>query len=144
MRISGLWHLCDDGMVRPVILAEIMAGDGSWLKARFLVDTGADRTVLSADMLDALHLQPTNSSDQLSGVGGIAESVVVETQIRLTQDDAGKAVFRGQFAGFIDPEALDMSVLGRDILNLFALIVDRPGDTVCLLGQKHFYTIGIR
>jgi predicted aspartyl protease len=144
MRISGVWHLCDDGMVRPVLRGEILAGDGSWLKARLLVDTGADRTVFSADILDALDLQPTNSPDQLSGVGGMAASVVVETQIRLTHDDAGKAVFRGQFAGFTDLEALDMSVLGRDILNLFALIVDRQRDIVCLLGQEHSYTIGKR
>ena len=37
-----------------------------------------------------------------------------------------------------------MSVLGRDILNLFAVIIDRQRDTVCLLGQQHFYTIGKR
>ena len=144
MRISGLWYLCDDGIVRPVIRGEVQAADGTWMKVPFLVDTGADRTVFSADILNALHLQPINSPDRLGGVGGIADSVGVKTQIRLTQDDAGKAVFKGQFAGFTDPEALDMSVLGRDILNLFALIVDQPADTVCLLGQKHFYTIGIR
>ena len=74
----------------------------------------------------------------------MADSVVVETKIRFTHDEDGKAVFTGQFAGFIDPEALDMSVLGRDIINMFALIVDRRADTVCLLGQKHFYTIAIR
>ena len=144
MRISGLWYLCDDGVVRPVIRGEIQAADGSWVKAPFLVDTGADRTVFSADILKALHFQPIESLDQLSGVGGMAHSVVVETQIRLTHDEAGKAVFKGQFAGFTDAEALDMSVLGRDILNLFALIVDRQADTVYLVGQKHFYTIGIR
>jgi hypothetical protein len=144
MRINGLWHLCDDGMVRPVIRGEILAADGSWLKARFLVDSGADRTVFSADILDALNLQPTNSSDQLSGVGGMADSVVVETQIRLTHDEPGKAVFKGQFAGFTDPESLDMSVLGRDLINLFASIVDRQRDIVCLLGQEHFYTISKR
>lgn len=144
MLISGLWHLCDDGMVRPVTRAEILTGDGSWSKARFLVDTGADRTVFSADILDALHLQPIDSPDRLSGVGGMADSVVVETRIRFTHEDEGKAVFIGQFAGFIDPEALDMSVLGRDIINLFALIVDRRADTVCLLGQNHSYTIEIR
>jgi hypothetical protein len=34
-----------------------------------------------------------------------------------------------------------MSVLGRDITNLFAVIVDRPGDAVCLVGQGHLYLI---
>ena len=144
MLINGLWYLCDDDMVRPVIRGELQASDGSWVNAPFLVDTGADRTVISAEISNALHLQPIDSPDRLSGVGGMADSVVVETRIRFTHDEAGKAVFIGQFAGFIDPEALDTSVLGRDILNLFALIVDRRADTVCLLGQQHYYTVGTR
>jgi hypothetical protein len=144
MRIDGMWHLCDDGMIRPVIRGEIQAGDGSWVKAPFLADSGADRTVFSADVLKALHLQPIASPDRLGGVGGMADSVVVETPIRFTHDGGGKAVFKGQFAGFTDLEAVDMCVLGRDVSNLFALILDRQGDTVCLLGHGHYYTIGKR
>jgi hypothetical protein len=34
-----------------------------------------------------------------------------------------------------------MCVLGRDIMNLFAVIVDRPGDLVCMIGRGHRYTI---
>ncbi len=40
-----------------------------------------------------------------------------------------------------DEEALDLSVLGRDISNVFCLIVDRPRDLVCLLGAGHQYSI---
>ena len=57
------------------------------------------------------------------------------------RDDGGTAVFRGQFAAVTELEPLDMSVLGRDISNLFALIVDRPRDLVCLLGAGHQYSI---
>jgi hypothetical protein len=32
-------------------------------------------------------------------------------------------------------------VLGRDITGLFAVIVDRPGNVICLLGQQHWYRI---
>jgi len=67
--------------------------------------------------------------------------MLVETQIEIQRDDGGIAAFRGQFAALTDPEALDMSVLGRDISNLFAVIVDRPGDVICLLGQQHRYVI---
>ena len=35
----------------------------------------------------------------------------------------------------------DLSVLGRDITDLFAVIIDRPGNVVCLLSQRHRYTI---
>jgi predicted aspartyl protease len=141
MRIDGEWLLCDDGIVRPVIRGEILAGDGTWQRAEFLVDTGADRTVFSAAVLAALRLQPVVTQARLGGVGGVADSVVVETQVRLTREEAGKVVFRGQYAAVTELEALDMSVLGRDITGLFAVIVDGPGSVVCLLGQQHQYTI---
>jgi hypothetical protein len=74
-------------------------------------------------------------------LGGVTNAVVVNTQIRLKCEIADFAVFRGQFAGATDPDALDMSILGRDITDLFAAIVDRPGNFVCLLGQNHRYKI---
>jgi hypothetical protein len=141
MLISGVWLLCDDGVVRPVIYGEVLAGSGSWVKAPFLVDTAADRTVFSADILKALQLPCLVTPEQLSGVGGRAASVVVETQVRLTREGDNKVVFRGQYAALTEPEALDMSVLGRDLTNLFAVITDRPRDFVCLLGQRHQYVI---
>lgn len=141
MLISGVWQLCDDGIVRPVIRGEVLAGNGAWVQAPFLVDTAADRTVLSADILALLHLQPLVTPFRLSGVGGEASSVVIETRIQFAQEGAGMVVFRGQFAGFRQLESLDMSVLGRDITNLFAVIVDRPRDFVGLLGQQHHYLI---
>ena len=36
-------------------------------------------------------------------------------------------MFRGQYAAVTELEALDMSVLGRDITGLFAVVVDEPG-----------------
>jgi hypothetical protein len=50
-------------------------------------------------------------------------------------------VFRGQYAAVTELEALDISVLGRDITRLFAVIVDWPHDVVCLGGQRHRYII---
>lgn len=141
MRIDGQWLVCDDGVMRPVISGEIRAGNGSWEKSEFLVDTGADRTVLSAATLARLALQPLAIREGIGGVGGMADAVIVETQIRLTREEAGKVVFRGQYAAVTELEALDISVLGRDIIGLFAVIVDRLHDVVCLLGQRHRYGI---
>jgi hypothetical protein len=141
MLIHGVWLVCPDGAVRPVLRGEVEGGDGSWVKVPFLVDTAADRTVLSADVWAALQLPPVESEEQLSGLGGKTASVVVETLLRMTRDGDVKVTFRGQYAAVTEAEALDLSVLGRDVLNLFALIVDRPRDVVCLLGQRHEYTI---
>lgn len=141
MRIDGQWLLCDDGVMRPVISGEILAGNGSWERSEFLVDTGADRTVLSAATLAKLGLQAVAVQEGISGVGGIVDAVIVATQIQLTHEDAGNVVFRGQYAAVTELEALDISVLGRDITDLFAVIVDRLHDVVCLLGQRHRYSI---
>jgi hypothetical protein len=141
MRINGLWYAGDEGIRRPVIRGEVLTGNGLWIKAPFLVDTGADLTVLSAAILADVHLQPFALQDRLGGVGGIADSVAVETQIRLSRETGSKVTFRGQYAAVTEVEALDISVLGRDITDLFAVSVDHPGNIVCLLGQRHRYTI---
>ena len=141
MLFNGEWYLDSDGLLRPVIRGEVATGSGSWVQVVFLVDTGAERTVFSACILAALGLPPVPSGDRLSGVGGTADSVTVETQIHLMRVTGEWVVFRGQFPAMTRPESLDMSVLGRDIINLFALVVDRPSDRVCLLGQRHRYTI---
>lgn len=141
MRINGRWVLGDDGIVRPVILGEILASNGSWVRAPFLVDTGADQTVFSATILENLYLQPLNTQNRLGGVGGLVDSIVVQTQIRLYRETGRAVVFRSQYAAVTEVDALDISVLGRDITGLFAVIVDQPGNVVCLLGQRHRYTI---
>jgi len=138
MRIDGRWLLCDDGFVRPVVRGEILASNGSWLSAEFLVDTGADCTVISALILEALRLPPAVAQGRL---GGVSESIVVETQIRFSRETGSKVLFRGQYAAFSQVELLDMCVLGRDVTDLSAVVVDRPNDVVCLLGQRHRYTI---
>jgi hypothetical protein len=95
MRIDGQWLVCDDDVVRPVISGGVLAGNGSWEKSEFLVDTGADRTVFSAATLAKLGLQPVAMQEGISGLGGMVDAVSVATQIRLTHEEAGKVVFRG-------------------------------------------------
>jgi hypothetical protein len=124
-----------------VFRGEVSARDGVRVQALFLADPGADRTVFSANILSALGSQPSISMQELGGVGGKVSAVLVDAVIEVNRDDGGTAVFRGQFAALPDSESLDMSVLGRDILNIFALIVDRPKDLLSLLGQGHSYTI---
>jgi aspartyl protease len=141
MRINGKWLLCDDGVVRPMVRGEVLAGDGSWERVEFLVDTGADRTVFSAATLAKLSLQTATAHEGISVLGGAADSVVVETQIRLIRENSGKVVFRGHYAAVTELDSLDIDVLDRDITGFFTVIVDQPGDIICLLGQRHRYTI---
>ena len=141
MRINGAWELGDDGIVRPVIRGKILTSRGLWMRVPFLVDTGADQTVFSAVILAALSFQPRAAQDRIGGVGGIVNSVLVETQIQFRRETGSSVVFRGQYRAVTEVEALDISVLGRDIMGLFSVIVDQPGNVVCLFGQRHRYTI---
>jgi hypothetical protein len=115
--------------------------EGVFQPVRFLVDTGADSTVFSADIFALLALPPIKSHLRAEGIGGRASSKVVETDVQLKTQIGQAITFKGQFLAFTDPAALDMSVLGRDITNHFALIVDRPQELVCLLGQGHRYAV---
>jgi hypothetical protein len=141
MLCEGEWLLYDDGIARPTMRAEIRGSDGIWRRIKLLLDTGADRTVISADVLRTLGLQCAQPADRIGGVGGLADSVDVTTQIRLTRDDGQWITLRGTYAACLQTEALDMSVLGRDVLDLFAVIVDRAADRVVLLHGSHSYAI---
>jgi hypothetical protein len=95
-----------------------------------LLDSGADRTVISAAVLNALCLAYTQPVDR---IGGIVDSVEITTQIQVERDDGQQVTLRGTYAAYLDRNALDISVLGRDVLNNFAVIVDRPANRVLLL-----------
>ncbi len=144
MLIEGRWQLCDDGLERPVLRGEVQKAGGGWEPAEFLVDTGADRTVLSANILGALGLVAPVGGGRIGGVGGVIDIVEIDTQVRLTREDRGKVTFRSRYAACRLPDVLDMSVLGQDVLGLFALVVDRAHDRVCLLSGKHQYRIETR
>lgn len=65
----------------------------------------------------------------------------VFAQLQLLKSDGEWVQVGIECYAFRDPNALDMSVVGRDLLNLFSLIVDRRGNTVCLVGFSHCYVI---
>ena len=106
MRIEGEWFVGDDGLARPAIRGEVLSASGSWVGAPFLMDTGADRTVLSAAVLGLLGLSAGASQDRIGGLGGVVSSVSVETKIRLTRESGAKVHFRGEFAAVMELEAL--------------------------------------
>jgi hypothetical protein len=117
--------------------AEVRSAVGAWLPVDLLVDVGADRTVFSAGVLQALGFGAAPAGEELEGVGGRTVSVVFASEIRALRETGAWVSFAGQFSAVSDPQSLDMSVLGRDITNLFGVLVDRPQDLVCLVGAKH-------
>ena len=143
MRIVGEWLSGDDGVVRPIIRIHVSGVEGRLLPERFLVDSGADRTVLSGELLRDLRL-PSDRPPPMSalmGIGGATAYVVVRTTLGFTRDDGGTVTVRGEFAAFTDPRAIDISILGRDVLDNFDLILSRRHDEVLLLAPNHHYRV---
>jgi predicted aspartyl protease len=137
MRIDGYWARDEDVLTRPVFRIQVMTATGEWLPASFLLDTGADRTVICADVLNKLEKPTTQAVRQLGGVGGAVETLEVWTDLKFSRSDGGTVVVNGRFAAFTDPFALEESVLGRDILARFAIVVDEENKTLCLLHGRH-------
>jgi predicted aspartyl protease len=144
MRFNGQWLECDGGVVRPTMPAYVLASDNHWHSLEFLIDTGADRTVLSADVLATLAIPSVPSPDRIIGAGGRIDTVSIRTQLRLDRDEGTPTIFHGEYAACTRPEALDMSVLGRDILDLFTLVMDRQNDQLAILGGQHYCSIFVR
>jgi hypothetical protein len=143
MRIIGEWLQFDDGETRPILTANVLSGDDRLLSEPFLLDSGADRTVFSADLLSRLQTpavqRPTGTG--LVGIGGGAAFVVVETAIELRRDDDRPVTFRGAFAAFTGESTAEVSILGRDVLDNFDVILSRRRDEVLLLAGNHQYQV---
>jgi len=144
MRVNGQWTCGTDGIYRPRIPGSVRLASGGWESVNFLLDTGADRTVLHAGLLERLGFQDISSSAMaVTGVGGRVATVEVQTTLSFLRDDNESILIHGLYAVFIDEESSDVSVLGRDLTNNFTIICDYPGQTVCLLHPPHSYRIGI-
>jgi hypothetical protein len=143
MRIEGKWHPCADGVNRPVVAVTVRTTEGASEPELFLVDTYADRTVFSARLLSDLRVprSPASTGISLKGIGGDSPFVVMNCTLEFRRHDGGPALVRGQFSAFTDPEATDISILGRDVLGIFDIIVSRQKAQVLLLAGNYQYHV---
>jgi hypothetical protein len=143
MRIEGEWWVCEDGMPRPAVRVRVAAANGLLIGEYFFVDTLADRTVFSAEYLGKLGLatQQAPPDHALAGIGGQSMHVLLTVALEFIRDDGVQISVNGQFAAFTDPTASDLSLLGRDVLNNFDVIVSRPRNEVLLLAPNHQYQV---
>lgn len=124
-------------------MAKGQAKDGTYHIDVFLVDSCADRTVFSDNLRSRPGFGISRAPETLilQVIGGVCGFVVVRTVIELTRDDAGPIHLRGEFAAFTDSTATDMSILGRDVLNHFDVILSRRRNEVLLLAPNHSYRV---
>lgn len=143
MRVNGLWHPFDDGVLRPTIVAYVQTPAGTWQRVTLLLDAGADRTVFAAGLLPVLQslAVPADQAPELGGVGGKVGCIFVRTRLAFTRDDGQLVTVQGPFGVFKDPASSDVSVLGRDVTNNFDVIYSFPQRQVMLLAPPHSYRI---
>jgi hypothetical protein len=146
MVIVGEWRICDDGVARPAVLVLVRSTTGTSLATHFLVDSCADRSVLSAELRERLGASssPPPPDTIFQGVGGPTDFVTVEIVLEFASQDGTPARARGQFASFTDPAATDLSLLGRDVLNHLGVILRRRNNQVLLLGPNHTDHVAVR
>jgi hypothetical protein len=141
MRINGEWYPCNDGIIRPTVVGRVRTGERRWRQVRFLVDSGADWTMFSLDVVRRLRTTLEPADFGIAGIGGTHDVSAISTLIRFPCEGGVPATFRGKFAAATEEGALDMSVLARDKLNNFAVILDKQNDLVVLINQRHRYSI---
>lgn len=71
MRISGKWFLSTSGVLEPILFAAVESPSGDWIEEAFLVDSGAEQSVLSVKLLRDLGAPTRPSMNHLSGIGGV-------------------------------------------------------------------------
>ena len=143
MRVDGRWHRFRDGVLRPVIDAAVQTPQGTWQRVTLLLDAGADRTVFDASFHALLSplAAPSTETPELGGVGGKVSAVFIQTRLSFTRDDGKRVTIHGPFGVFTDLMSSDVSVLGRDVTNNFAVIYSYPTRAVTLLASPHSYQI---
>ena len=146
MQVNGEWLLCDDGVIRPVVQGFVRLANGQWYEVPFLLDAGADRTVFSDDFLALLGPLAVSQAEpmKLTGIGGAADSITIETSLGFTRDDGKLITVRGMYGVFAENSGTDLAVLGRDVTNNFGVIYDYPNWTIALLAPPHYYQIARR
>ncbi len=142
MRFNGKWLACDDEVSRPVIDGALFDPDGNVLTFPFLIDTGADSTLLSFEAVAFIDADLEDATGPLlKGVGGSTDSVRLDARFWFLNSIGEPIPLGGSLLGRPYPSGDEMCILGRDLLGNFAIIVDRPGNVVSLIQGKHHYVI---
>ena len=143
MVVLGEWRVEQDGISRPLVEVGVLIQGCAPLQERFLVDTGADNTIFSATLLESLGVPLENAAvgSLLQGIGGECGSIIVEATLSLFSVEKVELTIRGNFAAVVGQSTLDVSILGRDVLSNFDVIVSRRRNEVLILTGNHAYSV---
>ncbi len=135
MRIEGRWLAGQDGIERPVFDGYLDAPTGVRLACSFLLDTGADFTVLAPDVVDQLAgiVAPIATSTTANGIGGSQQVYDIAVDLVFFAVAGQQVRISGPLPIFVTPGTIELSVLGRDFIDQFTLVYARSRNVLRLL-----------
>ncbi len=143
MRIEGRWLLGSDGVERPVVDGYISGSDGIQLPLSFLIDTGADLSILAPDVAQQLSGvdQPVLTSGTATGIGGSLPMYELAVDLLLPTKSGQRVRIHGPLPILLEPGSLELSVIGRDVLDQFTVVYSRSQDLILLLTPPDHVTL---
>lgn len=142
MRIEGRWLAGADGVERPVVAGYLSAPDGRQVALNLLIDTGADSTILAPEAAQMLadSVQPVPLNATAAGVGGTLPMYELAVDLLLPTTSGQRARIHGPLPILLAPGSLELSVIGRNLLDQFTLIYSRPKGVLLLLTPPDKYS----
>jgi len=143
MRIEGRWLQGGDGVERPVLDGYLTVPGGYQLGLSRLIDTGADSTVLAPDVAQRLAAmtQPTPTSATAVSINGAIPMYELAVDLLLSTTSGQRARIHGPLPVLLTPGSLDLSVIGRDVLDQFTLIYGRLQGVIFLLSPPDTFVL---
>jgi len=131
------------GFHRPFVALSLLSSSGAWVAIPFLVDSGADATFLDHSCIDYLGIDVSSLpiKDDAGGVSSQLSYYEFPVQLRLEGESGAAKVFAGSIGILTDPAASDTPILGRDVLDHFAIIFDRRRNLVLLITEPDDYQV---
>lgn len=141
MLLSGSWLLFPGLGLVPVVRLDVAQRDGTWQFVPFLIDSGAETTVVTPLVFRTMQFLSQPTQAHVAGVAGAVPALNVETRLRVRVGEEERFVFQIAVRMIQSEDAVDVCLLGRDVLNHFSLIIDRPQESVLLLRGPHRYRV---
>ncbi len=123
--------------------------ENTWAWCSFIIDTGAERSVLVPVDARRMGLDRTQLAQPASslGIGGNANGHNEFAFIVLGDDELGE-LYRFDVTAFIPEDSADMqeidgSVLGRDVLDKVRLVYDKPAGEVTFEVKQSTHTMPV-
>ena len=135
MQIEGRWVIGAEGVERPVFDAVLLHGGGQRYPTQLVLDTGADFTLLTYDIGQALAATTLPQPGPIaSSAGGTATTILLDVTLAFTTTEGRLVGLHGPVPALAIPSLLNFSVLGRNAIDLLALAYDRRRGLLALVG----------